>query len=99
MVALDRELTDPELAPPTAEDERSAEHPAQLEPAKPRDVAAHALGDMHGEARVDLGARLVTQPSTPGEPGLAARAGARTAVGAELDFLLRRESHLIGQYL
>jgi hypothetical protein len=99
MVALDRELADPEPATPTAVDERSAEHLAQLEPAEPRDVAAHPLGDMHREARFDLGPRRMTQPSSPRDRGLAARTRARTAVSPKLHLLLRSAHHLIGQYL
>src|SRR5262245_39020148 len=50
VVALDRELADPEHAPPAAEDERRAEHLAELEPAEPSDVPANPLGDVDRES-------------------------------------------------
>src|SRR6185369_10860957 len=66
VVALDRELTDPELAPPTAEDERAPEHLAQLEPAEPGDVVANPLGDVDREARLERRTLTVTQPRASG---------------------------------
>src|SRR6185436_18732669 len=96
VVALDRELADPELAPPTAEDERPPKHLAQLEPAEPGDVAANPLGDMDREARREGGALPVTEPRASGVCRLAAGTLAHTTVGPELHLLLSScTSHLI----
>jgi len=96
VVALDRELADPELAPPTTVDERAPEHFAELEPAEPGDVAAHPLGDVDREARLEGRTLAVPQPRAFGDGRLAARTLARTAVGPELHLLLPRTHHLIG---
>src|SRR6185436_4874582 len=66
VVALDRELADPELAPPTAENKRAPEHLAQLEPAEPGDVVANPLGDVDREARLERRTLTVTQPRASG---------------------------------
>src|SRR5262249_52740526 len=54
VVALDRELADPELALLAAVDERAAQDPAELELAQLRHVPAHPHGDEHGKPRVAL---------------------------------------------
>ena len=99
VVALDRELADPELAPAATEDECPPEHLAELEPAEPGDVAANPLGDVDREARREHGTLAVTQPRASGDVGLAARPRARTAVGPELYLLLPWARHLIGHNL
>src|SRR5689334_11362820 len=83
VIALDRELADPELAPPTAEDECLPEHLAQLEPAEPGDVGTNPLSDVDREPRRESGALAVTEPRTSGMRRLAAGALARAAVGPE----------------
>src|SRR5689334_22381938 len=99
VVALDRELADPELAPPTTVDERTPEHLAQLEPAEPGHVAANPLGDVDREPRLERRTLAVTKPSASGMRRLAARTLTRTAVGPELYLLLSRTCHLIGRSL
>src|SRR6185436_7346766 len=99
VVALDRELTDPEPAPPATVDERAPQHLAQLELAKPGDVAANPLGDVDREARSKSGTLAVTEPDASGARPLAAGTLARTAVGPELHLLLSCSRHLIGHSL
>src|SRR5262245_20878115 len=52
VVALDRELEDPERVLEAAVDERLAQDRAELEVAQPRDIAPNALGDVHREPRL-----------------------------------------------
>src|SRR6185436_6378017 len=88
VVALDRELADPELAPPTAENKRPPEHLAQLEPAQPGNVVANPLGDVDRETRLEHGPLAVTEPSASGARPLAAGTLAHTTVGPEPHLLL-----------
>ena len=96
MGALDRELADAEPVLAAAVDEGCAEHLAQLEAAEPRDIAADALGDVDGKARLERGACCMAKPRVPGAVRLAPRPGARTSVGAEAELLLPRARHLNG---
>src|SRR5262245_23018691 len=57
VVALDRELADPEHVLEAAVDERLAQDRAELEVAQPGDVAPDALGDMNREPRLGHVAR------------------------------------------
>ena len=57
VVALDRELTDPELIGAAAVHERALQDLAELEPAQAGDLTANAHGDVHGIARLGDRAR------------------------------------------
>ena len=99
VVALDRELADPEPAPPATVDERAPQHLAQLELAKPGDVTANPLGDVDREPRSKSGTLAVTEPDRSGARPLAAGTLAHTTVGPELHLLLSCARHLIGHSL
>jgi hypothetical protein len=96
VVALDRELADPERTLAAAVDKRSAKDLAQLEPTQACDVAANPHGDEYGKPRFGHRPRGVPQARPAGMRRLAPSAGTATAVRPELHLLLTRAPHLIG---
>src|SRR5262245_11483752 len=84
VVALDRELADPERVLEAAVDERLAQHRAELEVAQPGDIAPDALGDVHREPRLGHLARGMGDAPPP----CGSRGSAGTLAGSAVLLLL-----------
>src|SRR5262245_57982153 len=88
VVALDRELADPERVLEATVDECLAQDRAELEVAQPGDVAPDALGDVDREPRLGHLARHVRDPPSPRRCRRAAGALTSPTVGPKGQLLL-----------
>jgi hypothetical protein len=93
VVVLDRELADAELVLLAAVDEHAAQDRAELEIAKPRDLAPKANGHEHGKPGLRDLARSMRHARTSRQGAFAAGALSCAAVRTELERLLNRVGH------